>query len=260
MSENSSDLPFAEAAPYYGFRVPYAPEALAHLRDTFRLDQTSRVLDLGCGPGTIAIPLSRMVGHVLAIDPSDAMLLQGRARAAEEGRDNIDWTCARAEDVTESLGTFDLVTMGQSFHWMHRDVVLQQLTPMIAAGGGLALIGPGRRRPQESWEMLANEVIVRYLGHRSRHHRMNPEPENEPALLRSGAFSRFTAREFAMNVERDVASIIGYVYSISGSPKSAFGRRIASFERELTEALLRGNPSGVFKERTETEVLIARSQ
>ena len=260
MNKHQPDQPFAEAAPYYGFRAPYAPQALAYVRETFRLDKTSRVLDLGCGPGTLAIPLSRMVGCVLAIDPSDAMLLHGRTRAADEGCDNIDWICARAEDVTESLGTFNLVTMGQSFHWMDRDLVLRQLTPMIAAGGGLARISPGRRRPQESWETLANEVIVRFLGDRSRHPMMNPEPTDEPAMLRSRAFSQFTAREFAIDLERDVASIIGYIYSISGSPKSAFGRRIASFERELTEALLRSNPSGVFKERTETEVTIARAE
>jgi SAM-dependent methyltransferase len=258
MSDHSADLPFAEAAPYYELRAPYAPQALAYVRDAFQLDKTSGALDLGCGPGTIAIPLSRMVGHVLAIDPSEAMLNQGRMRGVEAGRGNIDWLCARAEDATEALGTFNVVTMGQSFHWMDRDIVLRQLALMIAEGGGLALINPGRRRPQESWEVLASEVIARYLGHRPRHHQTNPEPENEPALLRSGAFSRFAAREFAMDFERDVPSIIAHVYSISVSPKSAFGKRSAMFERDLTEALLSANRSGVFKERVETEVVIAR--
>ena len=87
---------------------------------------------------------------------------------------------------------------------------------------------------------------------------MNPELENEPSLLRSGTFSRFTVSEFSMEFERDVPSIIGNVYSISTSPKSAFGDRAALFERDLTEVLLRSNPSGVFKEQLETEVLIAR--
>jgi SAM-dependent methyltransferase len=258
MTDDSADLPFAEAAPYYEFRAPYAPQALAFVRDAFRLDKASHVLDLGCGPGTIAIALSGTVGHVLAVDPSGAMLEQGRIRGIVAGRDNIDWVCARAEDVMAEPGTFNVVTMGQSFHWMDRDVVLRRLVPMIAEGGGLALINPGRRRPQESWETLAIEVIARYLGHRPRHPQTNPEPENEPALLRSGAFSQFTTQEFAMDFERDVPSIIGYVYSISVSPQSAFGDSVAMFERDLTQALLRASPSGVFKERLETEVVIAR--
>jgi hypothetical protein len=102
------------------------------------------------------------------------------------------------------------------------------------------------------------EVITRYIGHRPRHPKTNPEPQDEPALLRSNAFSRFTAREFAMEFERDVSSIIGHVYSMSVSPKSAFGNRIGIFEQDLRETLLRANPSGVFKERLETEVTIAR--
>jgi ubiquinone/menaquinone biosynthesis C-methylase UbiE len=258
MTDESAQLPFAEAAPYYAFRAPYAPQALAFVRDTFQLDAASSVLDLGCGPGTIAIPLARTVGHVVAVDPSEAMLGQGRLRAQESGRNNIDWICARAEDFTAQAGTFDAVTLGQSFHWMDRDVVLRRLAPMIADGGGLALINPGRRRPQESWEEIASEVIARYLGARPRHPRTNPEPQNEPALLRSAAFSRFTASEFAMDFERDVPSIIGYVYSMSVSPRSAFGERVAAFERELSEALLRASPSGVFREHLETEVIVAR--
>jgi tRNA/tmRNA/rRNA uracil-C5-methylase (TrmA/RlmC/RlmD family) len=95
LSRPNVDSPFSEAANFYEFRAPYAPQALAYVRDALQLDNTSRALDLGCGPGTIAIPLSRLVGHVLAIDPSDAMLNQGQIRGAKASRDNIEWLRAR---------------------------------------------------------------------------------------------------------------------------------------------------------------------
>jgi len=249
-------LPFEEAAPYYRFRAPYAPEALAYVRDAFALNTSSSVLDLGCGPGTIAVPLSGMVGRVLAVDPSAAMISEGRIRAT--GCNNIEWLCARAEELSEQLGPFSAALIGQAFHWMDRDRVLGKLERMLISGsGGLALINPGRRRPQESWEPLANEVTARYIGQLSRHPSMNAEPKHEPALLRSAAFSQFTTREFAINFERDIPSIIGYMYSLSTSPKSAFAERSRLFEQELTEALLRKSASGIFKERVETEVLLA---
>jgi ubiquinone/menaquinone biosynthesis C-methylase UbiE len=258
MSE-ASDPTFAEAAPYYRFRAPYAPAALEYVRDELELDSTSRVVDLGCGPGTIAIPMSRMVGYVLAVDPCQPMIDEGRAQAATAGRDNIEWLCARAEDIGEELGPFTVAVIGQAFHWMDRDLVLRKLARMLdPERGSLALINPGKRRPQESWEAAAHEVVVRYIGTQGRHAKMNAEPEHEPALLRSGTFSQFTTREFAMEIERDIPSIIGYGYSTSTSPRSAFGERAPQFERELTEVLLSANPSGVFKERVETEVLIAR--
>jgi ubiquinone/menaquinone biosynthesis C-methylase UbiE len=252
--------PFAEAAGFYQYRAPYAPRAFELVRDTFRLGADSRLLDLGCGPGTIAIPLSQTAGFVLAIDPSEAMLAAGRRRAAQLGRTNIEWQCARAEDVDASHGVFDLVTLGQSFHWMDRDAVLQRLTALVAAGGGIVLINPGKRRPQESWETLADEVVARYLGPRLRHAATNPEPHNEPALLRSAAFSKFETHVLAHEFRRDTRSIIGNVYSLSTSPRTAFGDQAAAFERELTAALLRSNPSGVFDERLETDVTIARKE
>jgi hypothetical protein len=151
--------------------------------------------------------------------------------------------------------------MGQAFHWMQRDAVLDRLSKLISTGGGLALVNPGQRRPQESWEPVPNEIVTRFLGPRTRHPQANPqEPENEPALRRSANFSRFTAREFPSEITRDVASIIGCVYSVSSSAKPLFGERARSFETELAQALITRNPTGVFEERIETEVVVAPLQ
>lgn len=253
-------LAFAECAPYYKFRAPYAPEAFASIQASFGLNRSSRALDLGCGPGTVTIPVARIVGSVVAVDPCVEMIEQGRKDAELAGCDNIQWRCMKAEEVTDGLGQFDLVTMGQSFHWMQRDRVLQQVARLIKEGGGLVVINPGRRRPQESWEPLVHDVIARYVTPGERHPSKSPELAHEPALLRSAAFAAFTATEYAMEFERDIASIIGYAYSMSTSPKSDFGARAAGFERELSGALLKISPSGVFRERVETELIVAKKR
>lgn len=251
-------LAFAECAPYYKFRAPYSPEAFASVRASFGLNRSSRALDLGCGPGTVTIPLASIVSSVVAVDPCAEMIEEGRKAATVNGCDNIQWRCMKAEEVTEELGEFDLVTMGQSFHWMKRDRVLQQVAKMLKPRGGLVVINPGRRRPQESWEPLVHEVIARYVTLRERHPSKSPELAHEPALLRSAAFSEFTATEYAMEFERDIASIIGYAYSMSSSPKSDFGARAADFEREVRSELLKMSPSGRFRERVETELIVAK--
>lgn len=250
-------MPFSQCAPFYRFRAPYAPEAFAHVQRTFSLDRHSRVLDLGCGPGTVTIPLARMVGAVVAADPCAAMIEEGRKQAETSGCRNIQWLHMKAEDLTDEIGRFPLVTMGQSFHWMDRDLVLRQLARIIAPGGGLILINPGRRRPQESWEPVVYEVVDRYITHPGRHPSKHPEAAHEPSLLRSSHFSNFSTQEYATLFQRDIASITGYVYSSSTSPRAAFGERVESFERELVDVLLRMNPTGVFQERIETEILVA---
>lgn len=251
--------PFESTAPYYDrFRAPYAPEALDHIVAAFALDQSARVLDLGCGPGTIAIPLSHAAAEVVAVDPDAGMLGEGRRLAAERGRNNIRWVHAKAEDISPKLGRFRLATLAQSFHWMQRDLVLERLSDIVEDGGGLALINPGKRRPQESWEAVAGAVVRKYLGRRDRHPAASPEPEHEPSLRRSVCFRSFTAVEFPSEITRDLASILGCLYSSTGAAKPLFADRAPAFEADLSEALLRLTPSGVFREPLETEVLIAR--
>jgi len=254
--------PFSGTAEYYArHRAPYAPAALDWVAECFALTSMDQVLDLGCGPGTLAIPLARRVAEVVAVDPDAAMIGEGRRLAELESQRNIRWLAVRAEDVPIDKGSFRLATIGQAFHWMDRDSVLARLAVLIADGGGLALVNPGRRRPQESWEETAHSIVAKFLGPPIRHPKSNPrEPEHETALRRSASFSHFTAREFPGAVTRDIASIIGFVYSVSWSARPLFGGRTEAFEAELSTALQRLNPTGVFEERVETEVLIAPKQ
>ncbi len=251
--------PFGGTAPYYDrFRAPYARATIDFIVERYDLRNDVRALDLGCGPGTIAIPLSYTVAEVFAVDPDGDMVAEGQRLAASQGRQNIQWLRSRAEDISLGEELFRVATIGQAFHWMDRDEVLRKLAVLIADGGGLALVNPGKRRPQESWEPVAGQIAAKFLGPRTRHPKSNPqEPEHEPALVRSECFSNFTAHEFPSTITRDINSIVGCVYSTSSSARPLFGDNAKAFEAELTKALLRLNPAGIFTEQVETEVVIA---
>ncbi|GDY68819.1 methyltransferase domain-containing protein [Streptomyces avermitilis] len=82
------------------------------------------MLDLGAGPGVIALDPAPRVGTVIAVDPEKGMLEEGRRLAAEQGITNIDWreggsTTLPAMDIGHVL----LTVMGAAYHWMERDRV-----------------------------------------------------------------------------------------------------------------------------------------
>ncbi|OPX79602.1 MAG: putative cobalt-precorrin-6Y C(15)-methyltransferase (decarboxylating) [Methanosaeta sp. PtaB.Bin039] len=77
-------------------------------RERSRIDQTvwetditaeSRVLDIGAGPGTLAIPFAQKAAHVTAVEPADGMCSVMREKMAEFGVHNIAVVKKRWEDV-----------------------------------------------------------------------------------------------------------------------------------------------------------------
>lgn len=55
-----------------------------------KLSPDSRVLDIGAGPGTLAIPISQRVAHVTAVEPSEGMISVMQDNIKEYGIENID--------------------------------------------------------------------------------------------------------------------------------------------------------------------------
>lgn len=250
------DLFRGAAAFYDQYRAPYAQAAIDFVIERLGLDGTSRLIDLGCGPGTLARRLAPCVAEVIAMDPDAGMLAEGRRLAESEGISNITWLQAGSADLGQLKGTFRALAMGRSFHWMDRDQVLNDFYRLVEDSGGVALINPGRRRPQESWEPVVAEVVERYLGSRPSHPQRMVEPHNEPALNRS-AFEITEDTEFSSTINRDIPSIIGAVYSVSGSTQRLFGERLRDFEADLQQALRHACLGGTFQETIETGVVVA---
>ncbi|MGC1676255.1 MAG: class I SAM-dependent methyltransferase, partial [Candidatus Binataceae bacterium] len=170
MSQKNDPVLYQGTAWYYSrFRPAYPAALVTVLRDKFGLDGTGRLLDLGCGPGPVAIRLAYLFEHVVAMDPQPEMLAEGRASAERAGVSNIEWIAGGSEVLARALGTFRLVTMGNSFHWMDRARTLDALYDLVIDGGGLAVVGhsaPIPAPPPTAWRVAINRVIKDYLGDR----------------------------------------------------------------------------------------------
>lgn len=248
---------FAGTAAYYArYRPPYPPQLIKDIAAHFSLDGKGRLLDLGCGPGTLTLPLSHYFESVLAIDIDASMIEEaGRIQKSFSSfrRSDIEWRVMAAEDVSAGPGTFRLVTAGSSFHWMNRDLVLRKVKEMLAPGCGIALVGgiSGWLDGPEDWHGTVSEVIRRYLGDRRRAGAglaTHMEGERfEETLARNGWRVELN-RDYPQLLEWDIDSILGQLWSSSYANRRLFGERVSEFESDLRAYLLDLRPDGVFRE------------
>src|ERR1700754_4159526 len=80
------------------------------LADQLGITRGLKVLDLGCGDGTTAIPEARLGADVLGVDIASNLVEAARKRAVAEGLSNCEFREGDATDLRE-LGdnSFDLV-------------------------------------------------------------------------------------------------------------------------------------------------------
>jgi len=81
-------------------------------------DPSWSVLDIGSGPGTLAIPLARKVKKVTAVEPSLAMIRCLKRHLAEDGLTNVTVINSRWEDVSPAqLEAHDMVIASYSLNF-----------------------------------------------------------------------------------------------------------------------------------------------
>ena len=115
------------------------------MRAEIGLDGTGALIDVGCGPGVLAVQLAPLFDTVIGIDPEPEMLAEARRHAADHDV-TATWIEARAEDLaTLDLPAARLVTFGQSIHWTDRQPVLAMVYELLEPGGAVALIAPAHR-------------------------------------------------------------------------------------------------------------------
>ena len=88
---------YAGSAQYYERgRLPYPADLADRLASALGLDGSGRLLDVGCGPGIIALRLAHVFDDVVGVDADRQMLAQATQRASERKRrpTRVGSTCA----------------------------------------------------------------------------------------------------------------------------------------------------------------------
>lgn len=113
-----------------------------------------RILDVGAGTGILASQLRSAGAEILAVEPDPAMAAIAQAKG-------LDVDVSTFEDWDPQGRTFDLVSFGQSFHWVDPLVALPKVRTVLRPGGILALAW-NDIEPISELKTRLNAVIARF--------------------------------------------------------------------------------------------------
>ena len=241
MGSRNDSTRFRSTAEYYAqYRLTYGESAIGYLKDRYDLDDSSRVLDLGCGTGQITIPIAEYAGEVVGMDPNQEMLTKAEEAARTTGVESVEFVRGSDSNLSDDLGSFTLVTMGRAFHWMDQHRTLRRLRSMVDVGGGVAILDDsnwftsGNKEWQKAVYDLANDYLSDlpdWIGSE------DVEYEDPWDEMIAEYFDDVESITYEREHEWNLDSIVGYVFSLSYCSPETFGDDRQAFETELREFL-----------------------
>jgi ubiquinone/menaquinone biosynthesis C-methylase UbiE len=158
-SQESLDDP--EVARAFGWAATMPPMRMLRwfiARRAVGMTGCGEAVDVGCGPGQLAIELARRSPglHVTGIDLSDEMLAQGRDNARRAGVTNrVSFRRGDAQQIPFPDTSLDLVVSTLSLHhWSDPVTVLDEIGRVLRPGGSFLIFDLRRDMAAPAWLLL----------------------------------------------------------------------------------------------------------
>jgi 2-polyprenyl-6-hydroxyphenyl methylase / 3-demethylubiquinone-9 3-methyltransferase len=134
-------------------RDPKAPPSLTGLS----------VLDIGCGGGLVAEPLTRLGAEVTGIDPAEETIEAAKAHAGGAGL-QIAYIATTAEALAETGRQFDAVLLLEVVeHVPDVPAFLKRIAPLVVPGGVMILSTLNRTFKAYALAIVGAEYILRWV-------------------------------------------------------------------------------------------------
>jgi SAM-dependent methyltransferase len=175
-----------------------------------------KVLDLGSGDGTTALPAARLGADVLGVDIASNLVAAGNARAQEEGLTNVKFQEGDASDLRDlEDDSFDLVISIFGAMFAPR--------PFDVAKEVVRVTRPGGRIVMGNWIPNDPTLVAQILKTSSAY--SPPPPEGFVSPMTWGVEDEVTARFTVAGVPEENISFDRetYTFTFAGTPSELVG-------------------------------------
>lgn len=195
-----------------------------------------RILDVGCGDGTTAIPMARLKAIVTGVDIAKNLVQAGNYRALKEGLDNIGFQEGDAADLCNMPNQhFDLVLSVFGAMFASRPLEVAQALVRVTKPGGRIVMG--------NWIPGDPTLVARVLKMSSSY--MPAPPPNFESPMLWGNESKVIERFASAGVTPDQVSFSKetYHFRFDGTP-SEFANLFLTFYGPTMNALEAATAAG----------------
>lgn len=118
------------------------------------LDENDTVLDVGCGEGSVTIPIAKRVKKVIGLDSSSKMLEYLKKRSGENNITNIETILKPIEEISyKEIGDVDVVICSRSLNGIIPiKAVLSELNKIANKYVFITIFGPENKKIEKDFD------------------------------------------------------------------------------------------------------------
>jgi len=225
--QDTSQMYTCVADLYHEFRPRYPEDLIDEAIQKAGLlnsnGKMARVLEIGCGPGTMTLPLAQRGFQVVAVEPGSGMI--AKAREVCQAYSNVEFhQQSFKEYIQKEDAPFDAIIAATSLHWALADedqpALIQKMADLLKDGGHLLLFWNFPPEPDDAVLDKVAEALGRptpfYFGNGSlEEHLQSLQNRVLRPVETSGCFSEFETTAIPIDEDVPIERYISFLETLT---------------------------------------------
>jgi SAM-dependent methyltransferase len=198
---------YSPSAAAYNKLRPHYPEVLMHrVVEVANLSPNSKILEVGCGPGTATVGFAQLGGSMICLEPNPDFCQFARHNC--EQYPNVEIQNISFEEWPLEAEKFDTVLAATSFHWIDPEIGYPKAANALRADGSLILLWNKELQPSYEVYQSLSEVYQVHAPSLSRYEDRATQEEILRELgqmaIASGKFKDLVSEQFECEITYSV--------------------------------------------------------